>query len=197
MFNQKVIDRLIEVAESVAQAGGTPYLTTSRRTPVAVVDELRGRLPPTAQLFAWGKDATENPYLGLLGLADGFIVTGDSISMMVEVARSRRPLAILPLPTSVLGGLDQVRRSLARWLFAPAGNDLTGQVRARLAAFAYQIGFITHTRDFRAFHQMLVDRGLAVWAGAGLAAPTGEVPDDAALVVQRIRALMGVREGWK
>lgn len=197
VFNQKVIDRLIEVAESIAQQGGTPYLTTSRRTPVTVVDELRGRLPPTAQLFAWGKDATENPYLGLLGLADGFIVTGDSISMMVEVARSRRPLAILSLPTSVLGGLDQVRRSLARWLFAPAGKDLAGHVRARLAAFAYQTGFITHTRDFRAFHQMLVDRGLAVWAGAGLAAPTGEVPDDAALVVRRIRALMGVREGWK
>ena len=37
--------------------------------------------------------------MGLLGLADGFVVTGDSISMMVEIARLGRPLAIFDLPT--------------------------------------------------------------------------------------------------
>ncbi len=57
--------------------------------------------------------------MGLLGLADRFIVTGDSISMMVEVTRLGKPLEILPLPCGLLGTLDQVRRSLARWLFNP------------------------------------------------------------------------------
>jgi hypothetical protein len=107
----------------------------------------------------------------------------------------RKPLAILSLPTSILGGLDQFRRSLARWLFVPAGRSFAGRLRAGLARFVYRSGFITHTRDFRAFHEMLVNRGLAVWAGQGFPPPTGQVPDDAALVVRRIKELMGIREG--
>ena len=35
----------------------------------------------------------DNPYLALLALADRFVVTGDSASMLVEVARLGRPLA--------------------------------------------------------------------------------------------------------
>jgi hypothetical protein len=180
----------VEVADSISQSGGTPYLTTSRRTPATVVDEFKKRLPSQAQLFEWQAEAADNPYLGLLGLADGFIVTGDSISMMVEVARLRKPLAIFSLPTSILGTLDQFRRSLARTLFAPAPDNPVGRLRALLARMVYRTGFITHTRDFRAFHQMLVDRGLAVWAGEGFPEPKGKVPDDTGLVVQRIRELM-------
>jgi hypothetical protein len=57
-------------------------------------------LPPNATLFRWQADTQpgDNPYLGLLAHADRFVVTGDSVSMMVEVARLGRPLAIFPLP---------------------------------------------------------------------------------------------------
>jgi mitochondrial fission protein ELM1 len=195
VFNKTVVDRLVAVANEIAQSGGTPYVTTSRRTPENVVTNLKNELPPEARLFEWKADAENNPYLGLLGLADGFIVTGDSISMMVEVVRLRKPLAILSLPTSALGGMDQARRSLARLLFAPAGNSLAGRMRALLAHMVYTTGFITHTRDFRAFHQMLIDQGLAVWAGQGFPTPSGAVPDDAGIVAQRIKGLMGVGGG--
>ena len=47
------------------------------------------------------------------------------------------------------------------------------------------------TRDFRAFHRMLLDQGLAVRAGEPLAPPRGAVPDDLPMVVARINALMG------
>ena len=195
VFDQTVTDRLVAVANEIAQSGGTPYITTSRRTPETVVTNLKRHLSPEAALFEWKAEAENNPYLGLLGLADGFIVTGDSISMMVEVVRLRKPLAILSLPTSIVGSMDQFRRSLARLLFAPPSKTLVGRLRALLARTVYTTGFITHTRDFRAFHQMLVDRGLAVWAGEGFPQPSGEVPDDAGVVVRRIRALMGVGEG--
>lgn len=195
VFDKTVTNRLVAVANEIAQSGGTPYVTTSRRTPGAVVTDLKSQLPSEARFFEWKADAENNPYLGLLGLADGFIVTGDSISMMVEVVRLRKPLAILSLPTSILGSMDQARRSLARILFAPAGNSLVGRVRALLAHTVYKTGFITHTRDFRAFHQMLIDQGLAVWAGQGFPAPSGEVPDDAGIVARRIKDLMGVAEG--
>ena len=119
VYNHSVTDKLIEAANRVCRQGGTPYITTSRRTPAAIVEKLETGLPAQAKLFAWRADAGENPYMGLLGLADRFIVTGDSISMMVEVTRLGKPLEILPLPCGFIGTLDQLRRSLARWLFNP------------------------------------------------------------------------------
>ena len=190
VYNRTVARRLVAMAEDVVARGGTPYLTTSRRTPASVVTALQAALPPETKFFAWTPEAQDNPYLGLLGLADGFVVTGDSVSMMVEVVRLRKPLAILPLPTGLLGGLDQLRRSWARRLFAPASGSAMDRLRGYLARMIYRSGIIRHTRDFRAFHQTLIDHGLAVWAGQGFAPPTGEVPDDLALVVRRIRALM-------
>jgi len=191
VYKRSVAKRLVGAANDTVARGGTPYITTSRRTPPAIVSALKHSLPPEAQLFEWTPESRNNPYLGLLGLADGFIVTGDSISMMVEVARLRKPLAILPLPTGFLGTIDQLRRSGARWLFAQGSGSFKDRMRNYLARMVYYSGFIRHTRDFRAFHRMLVDRRLAVWAGQGFAPPTGEVPDDVGLVAQRIKRLMG------
>ena len=54
--------------------------------------------PPVPSSIAGRRTRSDNPYLGLLGLADRFVVTGDSISMLVEVASLGRPLAIFALP---------------------------------------------------------------------------------------------------
>ena len=45
------------------------------------------------------------------------------------------------------------------------------------------------TRDFRAFHRLLVDKGLAVWAGQPFKEPDSALPDDVGLVVRRIKGL--------
>ena len=56
-------------------------------------------MPAGSVLHRWSAEGGgENPYLGLLALADRFVVTSDSISMLVEVASLRRPLAIFDLP---------------------------------------------------------------------------------------------------
>ena len=89
VYDASVLERLLELAEDAVRQGGTPYLTTSRRTPAALVEALRARLPAAARLFEWTPEAVDNPYLALLAGADGLIVTGDSISMMVEIARLR------------------------------------------------------------------------------------------------------------
>jgi len=191
VFDASVAERLVQVAtEVVTDMGGTPYLTTSRRTPSALVDALRAGLPAGAQLFQWTPGAIENPYLALLGLADGIMVTGDSISMMVEVAQLRRPLAIFPLPVGRLGALDQVWRTLSRRLFAPAGNSLGGRIRQGLARTLYRARLMTQTRDFTALHRQLIERGMAVPAGSPFQPPRGQFPDDLALVVARIRGVM-------
>ncbi len=189
VFDPSTADRLLEAAAKVRSSGGTPYISTSRRTPPEVVAELEARLPEGAKLFAWQADRSENPYQALLGLADAFVVTGDSISMIVEVVRMRKPLAIFALPTGRLGTLDQARRSLTRWLFAPAA-DGEARLRHGLAKSLYGLGLTTPTRDFRAFHQGLVDAGLAVWAGDDFRPPEAQLPNDLPRVAARIEQLM-------
>jgi uncharacterized protein len=185
-FDVRVSAQLCRHAAGIAAAGGTPYVATSRRTPRAVVEALRAELPPGTQLFEWTPESADNPYLALLGLADGFIVTGDSVSMQAEVVRAQKPLAILELPLSRLGAIDQLRRSLLRRLFRAGGGPI-GQLA--LAA-AWRARLLDATRDFRAFHRMLLYRGLAVRAGAPLVPPRGVVPDDLPMVTARINSLM-------
>ena len=187
MFDEEVTGRLLDLIREVAAAGGTPYVTTSRRTPQAAALALQARLPEGARLFRWMPDAPDNPYLGLLGLADGFVVTGDSISMMVEIAGLRKPLAILELPCSWLGRLDMTRRALIRRMFDI--QDARPLRRAVVQAL-HRTGLLSQTRDFEAFYQLLIERGLAVRAGEGFPEPSGRVPDELYLVVARIKALL-------
>jgi mitochondrial fission protein ELM1 len=190
VFDDAVLERLVAMAQEVVDRGGTPYVTTSRRTPTAVVEALGVKLPASAELFRFAPEAGDNPYQGLLGLADGFVVTGDSVSMMVEIARLGRPLAIFDLPTGWLGTIDQLRRSLIRRLFALASDPARRPRFRRLANAAHRARLLNHARDFRAFHQMLIDRGLAVHVGTGFPQPLAKAPDDLPLVVERIKALL-------
>ena len=192
IFNPPATRRLLDyINQVIAETGGTPYITTSRRTPPDVVAALQAGLPAGARLFVWSAEDAENPYRGLLGLADGFVVTGDSISMLVEVIRLGKPLAIFPLALGSLGAIDQFRRAFTRWLFRPEAGTLADRLRQALAGVLYRWRVITHTRDFVAFHDMLVRKHLAVYASDALPRPPGgAVPDDLAIAVKRITALM-------
>jgi len=193
IMNRKVADDLVATAHWIVdELGGTPYITTSRRTTSEVVEVLRRDLPRQAIFYEWSAQGEENPYRALLGKADGFIVTADSVSMMVEVIYLHKPLAIFPLPGGVLGELDQLRRSLAHWLFNPKQKSARDRWRHHLARGVFHLDvfkILSATRDFRAFHRLLVDAGLAVWAGEAFKQPEAELPDDLGVVVQRIEAL--------
>lgn len=117
-------------AADAARAGGSLYVCTSRRTPEAVLDALAAALPAGTPLHRWRPDDPENPYLALLGLADRFAVTADSVTMMLEVARLGRPLAIARLPA---------RRSWLRAL--TRSRDLDAVTRLLLArGLAVELG---------------------------------------------------------
>ncbi len=97
IMNRQVANDLVATARwIVEELGGTPYVTTSRRTTPEVVEVLRRDLPAQAVFYEWTADASDNPYRALLGSADGFIVTADSVSMMVEVIYLHKPLALFP-----------------------------------------------------------------------------------------------------
>jgi mitochondrial fission protein ELM1 len=192
-IDQAVIEQLIELARAIADAGGTPYFSTSRRTSPATVEALRAGLPSAARLYCWTPGDPDNPYLGLLALADGFVVTSDSISMIVEVLRRRRPLGILELRPRGLDRLDLPARALIRHLCKPEPTSVLSTLENSIARSIHRLGLFNGARDIPAFCRLLYECGLAVPAGATLVPPRGEVPDDIGRVVARIRALMDSR----
>jgi len=200
-MNRAAAQELVATARWVVdELGGTPYVTTSRRTSAEVVDVLRENLPDQAVLYEWSADSQDNPYQALMGSADGFVVTADSVSMMVEVIYLQKPLAIFPLPAGVLGRADQARRSLAHWLFNARKVSFGDRVRHRVAIAVYHLDIfklLCATRDFRAFHALLVERGYAVWAGQPFSNPDEELPDDVGAIVTRIEALFAEQEGGR
>lgn len=160
--------------------GGTLYLSTSRRTRPEIVALLERGLPEGAVLYPWSSGpAGDNPYLGLLALADRFVVTGDSISMMVEVASLGKPLAIHPLPPG-RGAGDRVRAALGRL----AGG--LGPVPHLL----HRLGIAGYARDLGAIHRLLFERGLAVPLGQPFKAPAGSLADELQPVVLQVRDLL-------
>jgi hypothetical protein len=201
VYDASVTRRLVEIAVQVAADGGTPFITTSRRTPPALADVLEAELPEAARFHRWRPDTPleENPYLGLLGLADGFVVTADSASMVVEVASLGRPLGILRLPGGRLGRLELARRRMLHWLFEPAGADSSADtaadtgvfdaLRCRIARVAFRARLLWASRDFRVLYEWLVAEGFAVWAGAPLVSPAHSLPDERARVARRIEML--------
>jgi mitochondrial fission protein ELM1 len=71
-------------------------LTPSRRTAADVVDSFRTILAPRG---AWIWDFQgDNPYFGLLALADAIIVTMDSVSMVSEAVATAAPVLLAHLP---------------------------------------------------------------------------------------------------
>lgn len=71
-------------------------LTPSRRTDPAVTEALARALVP---LGGWVWDGSgENPYFGLLALADAIVATEDSVSMVSEAVATRAPVMLAPLP---------------------------------------------------------------------------------------------------
>jgi mitochondrial fission protein ELM1 len=71
-------------------------VTPSRRTDPAVTRLLADALTP---LGGWVWDFTgENPYFGMLALADLIVVTQDSVSMISEAAATAAPVCFVPLP---------------------------------------------------------------------------------------------------
>ena len=174
-------DLLARLAALQARDGGTCYLTTSRRTRPEVVAALASGLPTGAVLHRWSADAPgDNPYLALLALADRFVVTADSISMMVEVASLRRPLAIFELPVGRTP-MDRARSALAR-ASLPAG----------LVHLLHRLGILGYGRDLGEIRRRLVERGLAVPLGEPFSRPGSAIHDELAEVVGRIRAICGV-----
>jgi mitochondrial fission protein ELM1 len=93
------LGRLGEIADQIAgcvrASGGSVVLTPSRRTGEAGIAVLRERLA-RSRAEIW--DGTgDNPYHAYLAVADAFLVTADSVSMVSEAAATGRPVHVIEL----------------------------------------------------------------------------------------------------
>jgi hypothetical protein len=120
--------RLGEIADAVADVlrtrGGSALVTPSRRTGATGIKLLRGRLQnlPVAIWDGCG----ENPYFAYLALADAFMVTADSVSMISEAAATGNPVHILDLD----GGNAKFARFHAAMQAAGITRPFSGQIES-------------------------------------------------------------------
>ena len=120
--------RLGEIAESIAvilhRTGGSALVTPSRRTGDGGLSLLRDRLRGLSASI-W--DGTgENPYFAYLALADAFLVTADSVSMISEAAATGKPVHILSLD----GGNSKFARFHAAMQAAGITRPFTGSIES-------------------------------------------------------------------
>ena len=134
---------------------------------------------------AGGKD---NPYVGLLGFGDRFVVTSDSVSMLVEVARLGKPLAIAPLRQANRTVVNSLRR-----LHLPdePAYAIAASAQRAMDRFLPRIGLEASTRDFALLHDFLYQKGWAVPLGAPFVTTADPPGDDTAIAAARLSALVG------
>ena len=122
-------------------------ITISRRTSAPCTAMLREKVADLPALVWDGHG--DNPYLGFLALADAFVVTEDSVSMISEVASTGKPVYVAALEG---GGGGRFRRfhdnlraagitrpldgSLDDWSYTPPDDTekVAAEVRRRMAA---------------------------------------------------------------
>ncbi len=71
-------------------------ITPSRRTPDAVRALLAEAFAGDQRVFLWDMEG-DNPYRGILALADRLVVTSDSVSMVSEALSTTHPVEIFDL----------------------------------------------------------------------------------------------------
>jgi mitochondrial fission protein ELM1 len=81
-----------ELARLRRATGGSLIVTPSRRTTAEAMDAFRAALGD-APAWIWDGGG-DNPYFGILALADRLVVTGDSVSMVSEAIATGRPVEI-------------------------------------------------------------------------------------------------------
>ncbi len=180
--------RRLGEAASTAAGDGSLLVTSSYRMRPAAVDALFDAVSVPAELYRWRADNPENPYFAYLAVADEFIVTGDSVSILAEATATGKPVYIFDLPRreSIWArAVEAVRGPIERRRQVRPGDRLV-----RLYDGLLDRGLFALPRDIGSFHRWLIAEGRAAWLGD--APPTGHAPGELGLadVAARVRRLI-------
>jgi mitochondrial fission protein ELM1 len=160
------------------ETGGSLLISSSPRTPPDAADALLAAVESPAYVYRWQPNKNENPYLAYLALADRFIVTSDSASMLAEACSTGRPVELF--------GSRRQRRGPKR---LPRAFPASERFQEALIGW----GIVKPKRDFQALHRELMKRGLLCSPGQEQTLQPAK-PNDLARTVTRIRRLLGEEE---
>ena len=174
-FGSEVARRLAEEANAYRREhGGSLLVTTSPRTPAAATVTLRDTLDEPNVFRPWTPDLETNPYLGYLALADRFIITCDSASILSQACATGRPVHLFTYPARFTSRvLTKMQRSLLPYLHR-----------------MISAGLWFPARDMERFHLALHQQGLVENSTGGAKPINGAIPDDLGRTVRSIRALL-------
>jgi len=169
---------------AVAAAGGTLLVSTSPRTPAAAAQAVIKAVTCCNFIYRWRAGDPDNPYHAFLALADRFIVTADSASLLVEACLMGKPVEVFSWSMR-RGPLLQFKE----WLWRRYGMNANGALAVTIGRLV-DWGLLKPPRDFAALHRELRARGLI--AGFGESETVERRPlDDMERAVAAIRGLFG------
>jgi hypothetical protein len=169
---------------AAAAAGGTLLVSTSPRTPADAAEGLIKAITCRSFIYRWKAGDPDNPYHGFLALADRFIVTADSASLLVEACLMGKPVEVFSWP---------MRRGpllrLKEWLWRRYGRVANGALAVTIDRLV-DWGALKPPRDFVALHRELRARGLIARLGESETVERRPL-DDMERAVAAIRGLFG------
>ncbi len=98
-FGAEAVDNLAGIVEDARRRDMNVIVTPSRRTEPEIIDLLQTTFGSDPGFSLWDGSG-ENPYVGILAVADRLVVTGESVSMVSEALATGRPVHILRLEGS-------------------------------------------------------------------------------------------------
>lgn len=158
------------------ELGGSLLITTSPRTPAAFAEALRRTVAAPGWFHPWTRNARDNPYAGLLALADGFVVTAESISMVTEALNTGKPVRLAPV-TPPGRRPWWLRISSYRW------KPLTHRLAMAVAPQRF-------SRDVGRIHGALLETRRVTWLGEGDVPVPAHGTDPLSAAVERVSALL-------
>ena len=155
--------------------GGSLLISNSPRTPEGATDALLEQVSVPHYCYRFGKGGN-NPYAALLALADVFVVTGESMSMLAEASSTNKPLLIFDM-----GDGDAIWWRLRHnYRYKPLSHR-----------FAMRFGPRRMRRDVARIQQSLIDSQRANWLGENIPAPPPVAEDtELANTAARVRQLL-------
>jgi mitochondrial fission protein ELM1 len=159
------INRMVDVR------GGSAIITTSSRTRLEVAGALEAALSVPAVLHRYRANDPQNPYFGILALADAFVVTSDSVAMLSEAAATGCAVHIFDLGAADMEGSDRTAKSLS--------------YRAMMALLPKRL-----SRDIGLFHEAFIAAGHGTWSEASYRTGSRTAAEEIEATVARVRATL-------
>jgi len=185
-FSKEKASQLVSQATDMARReGGSLLVTTSPRTPLPVVEAMRSAIDVPVYFFQWTNAASENPYYGYLAIADAFIVSGDSMSMLTEACITRKPVYIFDVARTA--------KTNTRHLISKLGKCRDLRLKGVADWIATKLAPQRMVRDVGVIQRQLIAGGRAAWLGQPFV-NASDIPelDDLGRAVTRVRELFGM-----